>query len=116
MSNMSIASKCINVVYCFNDQWMVLFCVLFIYYWLKGKHLVAITLYSISISIKMSASLYLPGLILLLLFTFGLKRAFQYLSYIVIFQLLIAFPFLISNPYAYLTRAFNIDRSLIFEH
>ncbi|KAF5396275.1 Lethal(2)neighbour of Tid proteinlike [Nasonia vitripennis] [Paragonimus heterotremus] len=72
-------------------------------------------LFSIGVSIKMNILLYLPGLLLVLLWHRGILETIGHLCEILIVQLVIGAPFLFHNPEAYLSRAFNFGRQFMYE-
>ncbi|KAF7233360.1 hypothetical protein EG68_06885 [Paragonimus skrjabini miyazakii] len=72
-------------------------------------------LFSIGVSIKMNVLLYLPGLLLVLLWHRGILETIGHLCEILIVQLVVGAPFLFHNPEAYLSRAFNFGRQFMYE-
>lgn len=82
-------------------------CILFA---LDNKWKSAVALYSISLSIKMNILLYLPGLLLIINWANNYIYTVCSLIFIVVFQLVIAVPFLITNSRGYFTMAFDFSR------
>lgn len=71
-------------------------------------------LYSSAVSVKMSALLYAPGLLFLLLRRGGLRFAARQIAICALVQGLVAAPFMATNPRAYLGGAFDLGR--VFQH
>jgi alpha-1,3-mannosyltransferase len=94
----------------FNDPVAMLFmniCILFCCY---NRWQGALFLYSIALSIKMNILLYLPAFLLLICWARGFRAALTTLTTIILWQILIAYPFLKVNSAGYLERAFNFGR------
>ncbi|KAA3673745.1 alpha-1,3-mannosyltransferase [Paragonimus westermani] len=72
-------------------------------------------LFSVGVSIKMNILLYLPGLLLVLLWHRGILETIGHLCEILIVQLVVGAPFLFHNPEAYLSRAFNFGRQFMYK-
>jgi alpha-1,3-mannosyltransferase len=106
----SSAEKSLGPLYCFNDSWYSLLIVLFIYFWIKERVIVSVIFYSLSVSVKMSGILYLPGLLLVSVFRYGILKTIKLIFGIILIQLITALPFLKANPTAYLSQAYNVTR------
>jgi alpha-1,3-mannosyltransferase len=94
----------------FNDgptellQWLAL-------YVASGGHLtLGVALLSLAVSIKMSALLLLPALAVQLLLVYGWPGAIVHGALFVLIQVVLALPFLASQPWHYLARAFELTR------
>lgn len=99
----------------FNDGVQMLFLYASIVLFLNNKWSVGSFVYSVSVSIKMNALLFAPGLALLLCQARGLGGAVrQILGICATTQLLLGAPFLIHAPTSYLSRAFEFSR--VFLH
>ncbi|PKA53371.1 Dol-P-Man:Man(5)GlcNAc(2)-PP-Dol alpha-1,3-mannosyltransferase [Apostasia shenzhenica] len=73
----------------------------------------AIICFSAAVSIKMNVLLFAPPLLLLMLKALSVKGILYALLLAAFLQILLGLPFLVSNPIAYLTRAFNLGRVFI---
>ena len=94
----------------FNDCVAILFMNLCILFSLQNKWGLSVLLYSFALSIKMNILLYLPGLLLVLNWTFNYLTTLGTLVFVVGFQVLIALPFLQTNPGGYFKMAFDFSR------
>lgn len=81
-----------------------------IHLWQYGYLWISATLLGIAVNIKMSALLMIPGYALTVAFEAGLIRAVLSVVYIIGLQVLIGIEFLLANPKAYFTMAYNFDR------
>jgi alpha-1,3-mannosyltransferase len=79
-----------------------------------GREYTASILYAFALQIKISAILFLPGFLLTGVFCYGLLKTFTLFGLILHIQLILAIPFLISNPYVYIGYAYNFTRK--FDH
>lgn len=79
-------------------------------HWTKGS-----IAYSAAVSVKMNILLFAPALLLLYLTSLGLKGTVKQLSICAVLQLVLALPFLISNPVAYIMGAFNVGRVFMYK-
>ncbi|XP_021737313.1 dol-P-Man:Man(5)GlcNAc(2)-PP-Dol alpha-1,3-mannosyltransferase-like [Chenopodium quinoa] len=70
-------------------------------------------IFSLAVSIKMNVLLYAPSLLLLLLKAMDISGTIVALGGAGLVQILLGFPFLVSYPVAYLSRAFNLGRVFI---
>lgn len=73
------------------------------------------TVYSLAVSVKMNVLLFAPGLLFLLLCEFGLWKTLPKLILCAVIQLLLGLPFLLVNPVAYVSRAFDLGRQFFFK-
>ena len=68
-------------------------------------------LFSLAVSIKMNILLFAPGLLYLLLrFTSGIIETVICLSICALIQILLGYPFIMTNIGSYLGKAFEFDR------
>ena len=111
--SLSLGPKLLSCLACFNDSISSFFLVLSLYYWLNNR-LLAFLFFSIALSIKMSALLMLPGFLLTACFRYGPVKTLVILVFIATFQILIALPFILENPQAYFSMAFDLGRK--FDH
>lgn len=72
-------------------------------------------IFSLAVSVKMNVLLFAPGLLLLLLQTFGVWWTVPRLALCALIQLVLGLPFLLDNPISYITMAFNLGRQFIFK-
>src|ERR1700722_935042 len=70
---------------------------------------------SAALSVKMSAILYLPGLLLILLKRRGLLYMLYSLLNVVVTQAYIARPFLEAEPWSYLRYSFDFSRAFLYK-
>eukprot|EP00795_Rhopilema_esculentum_P006638 gene6638-12179_t len=80
------------------------------YYQLKGSTGPLV----LAVSVKMNILLFAPGLLLVLLNTFGLPQAVLKISLCALVQILLGLPFLLTNPVAYVARSFDLGRQFFF--
>lgn len=100
---------------CFNDCFAIAFTYLAIYSLMKNRVMICLILYSIGISIKMSALLYLPALLMNLNFHFGMIKTIRSVILLILMQLIIGLEFLIHDKEAYLGKAFEFSRVFMFK-
>lgn len=72
-------------------------------------------MFSAALSVKMNILLYLPGLLVVLIKSFGLYDALYCLFTIFGVQVLVALPFLQHDPQAYLNNAFELSRIFLYK-
>lgn len=72
-------------------------------------------LFSLAVSIKMNVLLYSPALLVAYVSILGLPHTFVQLSICAGVQVVLALPFLASNPFNYVIGAFNLGRVFMFE-
>jgi len=82
---------------------------------MKNRVMICLILYSIGISIKMSALLYLPALLMNLNFHFGMIKTIGSVILLVIMQLVIGLEFIIHDKDAYFGKAFEFSRVFMFK-
>ncbi|KAK5165081.1 dolichyl-P-Man:Man(5)GlcNAc(2)-PP-dolichol alpha-1,3-mannosyltransferase [Saxophila tyrrhenica] len=99
----------------FNDCFAVFFLFLAIYCYQRRLWSVGSLAYSIGLGVKMSLLLALPGIGVVLWQAIGRDRALRQAMFIGQFQILIGFPFLLKNPWGYLSRAFEFSRQFLFK-
>lgn len=71
-------------------------------------------MFSLAVSVKMNILLFAPGLLLLLLKSFGVWWTIPRLALCAVVQLLLGLPFLLVNPVSYISMAFNLGRQFFF--
>jgi alpha-1,3-mannosyltransferase len=62
----------------------------------------------------MNILLFLPGLLVLYVKRFGFIRSFYQIFLVVFVQVILAVPFLLTNPDGYIERAFNFGREFTY--
>ncbi|XP_012283509.1 lethal(2)neighbour of Tid protein [Orussus abietinus] len=72
-------------------------------------------LYSLAVSVKMNILLFSPALLVAYLMVLGLRDTIIHLSVCATVQIILALPFLITNPIAYIKYAFNFGRVFEFK-
>eukprot|EP00112_Aurelia_sp_Birch-Aquarium-sp1_P018272 Seg434.6 transcript_id=Seg434.6/GoldUCD/mRNA.D3Y31 product=Dol-P-Man:Man protein_id=Seg434.6/GoldUCD/D3Y31 len=82
---------------------------------IKDRWNTACIIYSLAVSVKMNIILFAPGLLLLLLLTFGIPHTLIKISICASVQLLLGLPFLLTNPVAYIARSFDLGRQFFFK-
>ncbi|KAL9230080.1 hypothetical protein vseg_005472 [Gypsophila vaccaria] len=80
---------------------------------LYQKWFLGLIIFSLAVSIKMNVLLYAPPLLLLMLKAMDISGTIVALGGAAIVQILLGFPFLVTYPVAYISRAFNLGRVFI---
>ena len=70
---------------------------------------------SAALSIKMNIILYLPGLLVVLVQSVGVLSTIGNLAVILLFQAVVALPFLATYPKSYLACAFDLSRVFLYK-
>lgn len=104
----------IFVLRLFNDPIAVLLFYVSLNCFLADKWKIGSLFYSLAVSVKMNILLYAPCLLLAYLTVLGVKETIFNLTICALVQLILATPFLLNNPIAYLKGSFDFGR--IFEH
>ncbi|XP_058200134.1 dol-P-Man:Man(5)GlcNAc(2)-PP-Dol alpha-1,3-mannosyltransferase isoform X1 [Rhododendron vialii] len=103
----------IFVLRLFNDCFaMTLLHAAFCSFLYQKWHL-GLVIFSGAVSVKMNVLLYAPPLLLLMLKAMDIAGVFSALAGAALVQILLGLPFLLANPIAYLSRAFNLGRVFI---
>ncbi|KAI5986643.1 glycosyltransferase family 58 protein [Pisolithus albus] len=100
----------IFVLRLFNDCWSVVFVQAAILACQTGVDGTGVLLYSLALSVKMSALLYLPGLLVVFFKRHGIWGTARYMAVLASSQVLLARPFLGENTVPYIQNAFNFSR------
>jgi alpha-1,3-mannosyltransferase len=111
--------KDIGVLHCFNDALLSLVLIASIYFLIQKSSsidntLISVVLLSLAINIKMSALLVVPGYMICLFYHEGIWIALLAIVSIVLVQVALGLPFLISNYKSYLDNAYNFDRKFSY--
>lgn len=104
----------IYVLRLFNDPVAILFAYASFYALLRKRHYLSSFLFSFAIAIKMNILLFAPAFALVFYEDLGLVRSLKNAAVAALTQLVLALPFLITNPIGYYQRAFNFGR--VFLH
>jgi len=105
----------IYVLRLFNDCWSVVAAQAAVLAYQKGMDGFGTLLFSAALSVKMSALLYLPGILIITFKRSGLLSTLRHLGILSISQAVIASPFLLYEPQAYLSRAFELSRVFLYK-
>jgi alpha-1,3-mannosyltransferase len=100
----------IFVLRLFNDCIAMLFLYMAIVAILYNMWSTGCILFSIAVSIKMNVLLFVPGLLVILVKTFGLWRTIPKLFLMLIVQLALGVPFFMENSTGYVGAAYNFGR------
>ena len=105
--------RSLTVLHLFNDPIAILFLHAAINMFLDGRWSLGSVLFSLGVSIKMNVLLYAPALLCIYLVFLGIYGTIIQLSICASVQLLLALPFLFADPLAYMSAAFNLNRSFL---
>ncbi|XP_051174348.1 lethal(2)neighbour of Tid protein [Leptopilina boulardi] len=105
----------IFVLRLFNDSIAVILLFASLNAFLDNKWYIGSVLYSFAVSVKMNILLYSPALLLIYLYNLGLLKTVLHLFICAVIQLILALPFLVENPIAYLIGAFDFSRVFQFK-
>eukprot|EP00038_Savillea_parva_P009404 m.183332 g.183332 ORF g.183332 m.183332 type:complete len:430 (-) comp15789_c0_seq1:48-1337(-) len=100
----------IFVLRLFNDPLAMLLLYVAVILFQRHRWYAGCVMFSLAVSIKMNVLLFAPGLLYLLLLTFGFWETIPRLAVCAIIQLVLGLPFLLENPIGYINRAFNFGR------
>jgi len=104
----------IFVLRLFNDCWAMLFLYISILYFFKYRWYMGSLFFTIALSIKMNILLFVPPLLVILVKARGWVTTFLCVGLIGGFQLLVGIPFLMHDPWAYLSCSFNFSRQFFY--
>ena len=99
----------------FNDPVAMMFMYASIYAILSKRWLLASISFSLALSIKMNVLLFAPGFALIFYQGVGIYKSALYAILVMSLQIGLAYPFLVSNPTHYLSRAFEFSREFLFK-
>lgn len=99
----------------FNDSIAVILLYASLNAFLDFKWNLGSFLYSLAVSVKMNILLFAPALLLGYLTTLGLKETLKQLAICAGLQIILALPFLLTNPINYILNAFNLGRVFLYE-
>ncbi|CCG82183.1 Dolichyl-P-Man:Man(5)GlcNAc(2)-PP-dolichyl mannosyltransferase [Taphrina deformans PYCC 5710] len=98
----------------FNDGISAFLSAAMTYCFVRKWYLAATLLFTLSLSVKMNALLFFPGIVMILVQGGGVLSAVRHVVLIVQVQLVLALPFLLHDPRQYISRAFDLGR--VFEY
>ncbi|WFD34531.1 dolichyl-P-Man:Man5GlcNAc2-PP-dolichol alpha-1,3-mannosyltransferase [Malassezia cuniculi] len=105
----------IYVLRLFNDPLGMIFLYGSIYYMCMYRFKLASVLFSLALSVKMNALLFLPGFCLILFQSGGAYITYQNLLVIFFVQILIGLPFIGFSAKDYFSAAFDFSRAFLFK-
>lgn len=105
--------RCLTVIHLFNDPLATLCLHASINMFLDGHWKLGSVFYSLGVSIKMNILLYSPALLCIYLAFLGIQGTAIQLGICASIQILLAAPFLLGDPRAYITAAFNLNRRFL---
>ena len=105
----------IFVLRLFNDGPSALVSQISVYFFLRKNWLLGCIFLSLSVSIKMNALLYAPGVAFILFTYLSVSQALVLIVFVCGgIQVALGLPFILHNPVAYIHKAFELTR--VFEH
>ncbi|PWN33544.1 dolichyl-P-Man:Man(5)GlcNAc(2)-PP-dolichyl mannosyltransferase [Meira miltonrushii] len=105
----------IYVLRLFNDCWAVAIMYGSIWAMTKAHWGAASILYSLALGTKMNILLYAPAMAAIYLRALGLQRSAVEAAKVILIQILIGSPFLLHDPQAYLSSAFDLSRAFLYK-
>lgn len=105
----------IYVLRLFNDPVAMALLYASLSFLIRQRWVLACILFSLAVSVKMNILLFAPALFLVLLSTRGLVKTCLLIGLCGLVQLVLALPFLLSNPVSYMMGAFNLGRVFLYE-
>ncbi|KIL00104.1 glycosyltransferase family 58 protein [Paxillus rubicundulus Ve08.2h10] len=99
----------------FNDCWSLVFVQAATLAFQSASDDLGILLFSLALSVKMSALLYIPGLLVILFQRHGLMGTLRHLLVLACTQVLLARSFLVESTPAYLQNAFDLSRVFLYK-
>lgn len=104
----------IFVLRLFNDSVAMIFLFASLNAFLDDKWYWGSVFYSLAVSVKMNILLFSPALLIAYICNLGFIRTILHLGICGVIQVILGLPFLINNPYSYISGAFNFGR--VFEY
>uniref|UniRef100_A0A0N5A9G5 dolichyl-P-Man:Man5GlcNAc2-PP-dolichol alpha-1,3-mannosyltransferase n=1 Tax=Syphacia muris TaxID=451379 RepID=A0A0N5A9G5_9BILA len=99
----------------FNDPIAMLLFYIALNFWVSQKWTCGAVFYSLAVSVKMNVLLYAPAVFFIFLLSNRIKGTIKLLTLCGIIQVLLALPFLITDPFAYVARSFDLGRVFLFK-
>eukprot|EP00299_Pterocystis_sp_00344_P009611 c4099_g1_i1.p1 GENE.c4099_g1_i1~~c4099_g1_i1.p1 ORF type:complete len:276 (-),score=44.75 c4099_g1_i1:78-905(-) len=100
---------------CFNDGVAMTIAYLAVLFLMSHRHISAAIFFSLAVSVKMNVLLMLPAFALVFVRECGAVKAITCAFLMILVQAGLGFPFLITYPYSYLTKAFELSRVFTFK-
>jgi len=105
----------IFVLRLFNDCWSVVLVQAAILAFQRASDDLGVLIFSLALSVKMSALLYLPGILVILFKRRGLIVTTRHLLVVVFTQIVLACSFLAEHAQGYLQNAFDLSRVFMYK-
>ncbi|KAF8361944.1 algn-3 [Pristionchus pacificus] len=105
----------IFVLRLFNDPLAMMLFYVAANCFISQKWFIGCIIYSVAVSIKMNVLLFAPALFFLLLTNTGYAGAIWYIGICGLVQLFFGISFLARDPWAYITRSFDLSRVFLFK-
>ncbi|KAI0724112.1 mannosyltransferase [Fomitopsis betulina] len=99
----------------FNDCWVTVFSHAAVLAYAHAFDLVGTVLLGCALSVKMSALLYLPGLLVVLFKRRGLVGTLLHVTVLVSTQIIAGLPFLLAHPRSYLKYSYEFSRAFLYK-
>ena len=99
----------------FNDCICALFTHLSIVYFIRYKFYPAAVIFSLALSIKMNALMFLPGILTVLVCCGGMLLCAKFVAIVFFSQMIIGAPFIFNAPREYFTKSFEFSRQFFFK-
>ena len=115
MAGLSYRVHSIFVLRLFNDCICTFFAYLSILYLTKYYYNTSALVFSLALSIKMNALLFLPGFLVILTCCGGIVLCFKFGLIVITSQIILALPFLYYAPVDYISKAFEFNRVFFFK-
>ncbi|TFY65484.1 hypothetical protein EVJ58_g1958 [Rhodofomes roseus] len=105
----------IFVLRLFNDCWMAVLAHAAVLAYANAFDLMGTVLLGCALSVKMSALLYLPGLLVVLFKKNGLVGTLLHLVLLLSTQVVVGLPFLLQHPGSYLKYSYEFSRAFLYK-
>lgn len=105
----------IYILRLFNDPVAILIAYASFYALLRKKHTLSAFLFSFAIAVKMNILLFAPAYALIFYEDLGLIRSIKNACVALATQIILAIPFLYTNPAGYMQRAFDFNRNFLHQ-
>ncbi|KAI0341804.1 glycosyltransferase family 58 protein [Trametopsis cervina] len=105
----------IYVLRLFNDCWSVVAAQAAVLAFARGRDTLGVLLYSAAISVKMSALLYLPGILVVLFKRTGAITTARHMLVLILSQAAIGSQFLNAYPTSYLKYSYELTRAFLYK-
>uniref|UniRef100_A0A2P2I132 dolichyl-P-Man:Man5GlcNAc2-PP-dolichol alpha-1,3-mannosyltransferase n=1 Tax=Hirondellea gigas TaxID=1518452 RepID=A0A2P2I132_9CRUS len=105
----------IYILRLFNDPIAMIFLYAALNFFCEGWWTTGSLLFSLGVSVKMNVLLFAPALLHMYFTSLGLLGTIGQLTVCAAVQVLVGAPFLLTNPEAYITGAFNMGRVFLYK-